>query len=240
MATKKIKKKEAVIIPADLFFYPIPLIQPDQLLTQDELYRHYEPPKGRKVYMGNQDEFVGFENGIATVKLKLNDGSIYNRYLHVEKDELHIGCTCGMPKEKLCFHAFICLFNLTWLRETFNCQKLYWPNFYSEERSRKYLNIKVSKRDIIVEVKPEYGLIYRSRIGFGLHSPPLLTESSDRTLMLKAGDNAVYAYVLCFAPDVYRNRHYPILVPFHGKTDKSGLKVSAFTRFSLPDKEQKL
>ncbi|MFD1255907.1 hypothetical protein ACFQ3S_03790 [Mucilaginibacter terrae] len=58
--------------------------------------------------------------------------------------------------------------------------------------------------------------------------------------MIKPGDNSVNAYALCFAPDVYRNRNYPIVIRFHGKTDKSGLKVSAFTRFSLPDKEQKL
>src|SRR5476651_1491328 len=94
MTAKKITK-EAVIIPTDLFFYPIPLTQPGQLLTRDELYRHYELPKGRKVYMGNQDEFLSFQSGITTLKLKLNDGSIYYLYLHVEKEELHIGCTCG-------------------------------------------------------------------------------------------------------------------------------------------------
>jgi len=140
MAAKKIKK-EAVIIPTDLFFYPIPLTQPDQLLTRDELYRHYDPPKGRKVYMGNQDEFLSFESGIATVRLKLNDDSMYYLYLHVEKEELHIGCNCGMPEEKLCFHAFIGLFNLTWLSQTFDCQKLYWPSFYNDETGRKFLYI---------------------------------------------------------------------------------------------------
>jgi len=238
MTAKKIKK-EAVIIPADLFFYPIPLTQPGQLLTREELYRHFEPPKGRKVYMGNQDEFISFENGVATVKLKLNDGSIYYLYLHVEKDDLYIGCTCGMPGDKLCFHAFIGLFNLTWLRQTFDFQKLYWPNFYNEKTSRKFLDIQVSSRGIDIGVKPEYGCTYRSQIAFGLQNPPELKEPNDKMITIKAGDKSAYAYALCFAPDIYRNRHYPVLMPFYGKTDKSGLKVLGFSKFCRPDKEPK-
>jgi hypothetical protein len=236
MAAKKIKK-EAVIIPTDLFFYPIPLTQPGQLLTRDELYRHYEPPKERKVYMGNQDEFLSFESGIATVRLKLNDDSTYYLYLHVEKEELHIGCTCGMPEERLCFHAFIGLFNLTWLSQTFDCQKLYWPNFYNDETSRKFLDIHVSSQHINVAAKPTYGTFYRSLIGFGKSRFPKLREQIDKKFSIKTGESFVYAYALCFAPDIYRDRHYPLLIPFHGKTDRSSLKLIAFSNFCLPDKE---
>ncbi|HEK20060.1 MAG: hypothetical protein C0191_00045 [Mucilaginibacter sp.] len=235
MAGKKIKK-EAVIIPADLFFYPIPLTQPDQWLTQEDLYEHFEPPKGRKEYMGNKEEFISFEYGIATIKLKLINDSEYLLYLHVEKEELHIACTCGMPDEKLCFHAFIGLYNLTWLSKKFDCQTLYWPRFYKDNTAKKFLDVRITRGNLYVEAKPEYGAVYRSGIGLVNYSFPTLIEHATNTLSTKAGDTNTYAYALCYAPDPFRDRHYPVLIPFYGKTNKSGSNVDNFSLFVLPDK----
>lgn len=67
---------------------------------------------------------------------------------------------------KTLFLRFYCLFNLTWLSQTFDCQKLYWPNFYNEETSRKFLDIHVSSQNINLEAKPVFGSLYRSMIGF--------------------------------------------------------------------------
>jgi hypothetical protein len=87
------KRKEAVIIPAEMFFYPISLPWPKLNLTREDLSKHYELPKGRKAYIGNHYEFISFENSILTVKVNPNDNSENHLYLHVEKDELHVACT---------------------------------------------------------------------------------------------------------------------------------------------------
>ncbi|QJD97709.1 hypothetical protein HH214_18430 [Mucilaginibacter robiniae] len=203
------------------------------------MYKHFQPPKGRKAYMGNQEEFISFENGIATIKLKMNDNAIYHLYLHAEIDELHVACTCGMPGEKLCFHAFITLYYLTWFSERFSCQRLYWPGFYSYEAAQRFLNIEILRGKICVEAKPEYGALYRSGISLEPYGFPALTEHSSNKFTIKAGGTAVYAYALCYAPDAFRNRHYPVLIPFYGKTNKTGLNVDTFSSFVLLDRGPK-
>jgi hypothetical protein len=231
------KRKEAVIIPADLFFYPIPLTHPHWHLTRDELCKHFEAPKGRKAYMGNHEEFISFENSILTVKVNLNDGSENHLYLHVEKDELDVACTCGMPNEKLCYHAFMGLYGMCWLTEGFDCQELYWPGYYDAAKTKKFLDVKLGKQRIGVSSKPEYGSIFRSQIGFPDDPLPLFEAQTDKVLSLKAGNTDIYAFALCFATGPFRNRHFPVLLPFSGITGKDGLKVVSFTKFILPDKQ---
>lgn len=233
------KRKEAVIIPAELFFYPIPLTQPSQHLTREELRKHFEAPKGRKAYMGNDEEFISFQNSILTVKVHLNDNSEYYLYLHAESEELHVACSCGMPGDKLCFHAFMGLHGLCWQSAGFNCQKLYWPGFYDNAITRKFLNVEINKRNVYVTSKPDYGQVFRSEIGFALNPPPLLAEKDTKDLTVCAGEQVIYAYALCFAPDGFRDRHYPLLIPFYGTTGKNGLKVVSFSTFVLPGKKPK-
>jgi hypothetical protein len=231
------KRKEAVIIPADLFFYPIPLTQPRQRLTREELSKHFEAPKGRKAYMGNHEQFISIENSILTVKVNLNDNSENQLYLHVEQTELHVACTCGMPGEKLCYHAFMGLYGMCWLTEGFDCQELYWPGYYDAAKTKKFLDVKLGKQRIGVSSKPEYGAIFRSQIGFPDNPQPSFKAHTDKLLSLKAGNTYVYAFAVCFATGRFRNRHLPVLLPFSGITGKDGSKVASFTRFVLPDKQ---
>lgn len=231
------KRKQAVIIPADLFFYPIPLTQPGQYLTRDELQKHFPLPKGRKAFMGNDEVFISFENSILTVKVNLNDNSENYLYLHVERDELHVACTCGMPGERLCYHAFMGLYGMSWLTEGFDCQELFWPGYYDTAKAQKFINVKLGKQRITVKFKPEFGTLFRSQIGFPDNPQPSFAESTDKTLAPKAGSTNIYAYALCFATGRFRNRHFPVLLPFCGITSKDGSKVTSFVRFVLPDKQ---
>ncbi|MEP6846763.1 MAG: hypothetical protein ABI861_12200 [Panacibacter sp.] len=231
------KRKEAVIIPSDMFFYTIPLPWPRLHLTRDELAKHYEPPKGWKAYMGNHYQLISFENSILTVKVNPNDNTENHLYLHVEKNELHVACTCGMPDDKLCYHAFIGLYGMCWLTEGFDFQELYWPGFHDSVNTKKFLDIKLGKERINISGKPEFGTIYRSGIEFPEDAPPTLTHSTDQILTIKPGDTAVYAYALCFATDRFRNRHFPLLLPFFGMTSKDGSRVVSFTKFILPDNQ---
>lgn len=231
------KRKEAVIIPSDMFFYAIPLPWPQLHLTRDELAKHYEPPKGRKAYMGNHYQFISFENSILTVKVNPNDNSENHLYLHVEKDELNIACTCGMPDNKLCYHGFIGLYSMCWLIEGFDFQEIYWTGFYDGVKTKKFLDIKLGKERINISDKSEFGTLYRSGLDFSDDMPPALRSSTDQVLTVKPGDTEIYAYAICFATGGFRNRHFPLLLQFIGMTSKDGSKVSSFTKFILPDKQ---
>jgi hypothetical protein len=187
--------------------------------------------------MGNHYQFVNFENSILTVKVNPNDNSQNHLYIHIENDELHVACTCGMPDDKLCYHAFIGLYSMCWLTEGFDFQEIYWPGFYDSMNTKKFLDIKLGKERINMSGKPEFGTIYRSRIAFPNDAPPALTESTDLLRTIKPGDTAVYAYALCFATGSFRNRHFPLLLPFLGVTSKDGSKMVSFIKFNLPDKQ---
>ncbi|PAW93918.1 hypothetical protein CKK33_10600 [Mucilaginibacter sp. MD40] len=234
MAIKK--RKDAVIIPSDMFFYIIPLIPSRQRLTREDLATHYEPPKGRKAYMGNHYKLISFENSILTVQVHPSDGSENHLYLHVELDELHVACTCGMPDDKLCYHAFIGLHSMCWLTEGFNFQEIYWPGYYDSAKAKKFLEIELGKERINISANPDFGTLYRSGLKFPDDQPPALSNPTDRVLTLKPGETAVYSYALCFATGRFRNRHFPLLLPFFGITSKDGSKVVSFTKFILPDK----
>ncbi|MDN3584500.1 hypothetical protein QWZ17_26740 [Mucilaginibacter flavus] len=230
------KRKEAVIIPSEMFFYAMPFKSSRQRLTREDLAEHYEPPKGRKAYMGNHYLLISFENSILTVKVNPNDGSENHLYLHVERDELNVACTCGMPGDKLCYHAFIGLHSMCWLTEGFDFQEIYWPGYYENGKAKKFLEIELGKQRITVSSKPEFGTIYRSDLQFPDDQPPLLADPTDQIYTIKPGDTAIYAYAVCFATGRFRNRHFPLLLPFYGITSKDGSKVVRFTKFILPDK----
>lgn len=234
MAIKK--RKDAVIIPAELFFYTIPFTSMCQRLTREELAAHYEVPKGRKVWMGNHYQFISFENSILTVKVNPNDGSENHLYLHVERDDLHVACTCGMPDDKLCYHAFMGLHSMCWLTQGFDFQEIYWPGYYDKLKIKKFLEVELGRQRINVSVNEEFGTIYRSGLKFPDDQPPKLSRSTNQYPTLKPGDATVYAYALCFATGRFRERHYPVLLPFYGVTGKDGSKLVSFTKFILPDK----
>lgn len=230
------KRKEAIIVPSERFFYSMPFKSSRQRLTREDLAEHYEPPKGRKAYMGNHYLVVSFENSILTVKVNPNDGSENHLYLHAERDELHVACTCKMPGDKLCYHAYIGLHSMCWLTEGFDFQEIYWPGYYENGKAKKFLEIELGKQRITVSSKPEFGTIYRSGLKFPDDQPPVLASATDQNLAIKPGDTAIYAYALCFATGRFRNRHFPLLLPFLGVTSKDGSKLISFTKFILPDK----
>jgi hypothetical protein len=117
--------KAGIILLQDTFFYTISL-ESGQGLTREMLELHYPVPKGRRVYMDNHVEYKGSRNALISLKAKLSDGSENMLYLHVGLTELDIACTCGMPGQKLCFHAFMCLHNLAWFRRL-ELEDYYWP-----------------------------------------------------------------------------------------------------------------
>lgn len=79
--------------------------------------------------------------------------------------------------------------------------------------------------------------MFRTQIGFASNPSPVLTKQTDKEFTLQAGNTLVYVYALCYVMGSFRDRHYPLLMPFYGTTSRDGLKVAGFSKFILPGKE---
>ncbi len=228
--------KLGTILSPGTFFYTIPFERGSQRLTREILDKHYPVTKGRKAFMGNHYEFKSYVNGMVSVKLNLNDGSENMLYLHTGLNELHIACTCGMPDEKLCYHAYMGLNRIMW-RDYLDFQIYYWPGYESDESIRKkFLKVDVSKERIFVEPKLRYGNIFRPDIGFTDNKHLTIQEkpvSPEKELM---GNRPVIAYCLAYSFGGYFGAHLPTLIPCLGLTGKDDKLVVSFQQFSRKDK----
>ena len=234
MLAKRIKP--GAIIPADTFFYTIPLEQKSQRLTRVLLEKHFPSPKGRKAYMGNKVEYKSYKNGIVSVEVTLNDNSQNMLYLHVGLDELHIACTCGMPEDKLCYHAYMGLYSMTW-RDYLDLGMYYWPGYESDDKIKnKFLHIEISKDRIFVEPKFRYGNIFKPNIGFEDNKHLFLQEPNAKPESIVVGSRQVIAYCLGYSFAGYYCSQLPMLMPCLGLTSKDDKKVVSFHQFIRKDK----
>jgi hypothetical protein len=234
MMAKRIKPGD--LIAADTFFYTIPLEQNTQRLTRAILEKHFPSPKSRKAYMGNRVEYKSYKNGIVTAEVSLNDQSQNMLYLHVGLEELHIACACGMPEEKLCYHAYMGLYSMTW-RGYLDLGMYYWPGYESDDKIKdKFLHIEISKDRIFVEPKLRYGNIFKPDIGFEDNKHLLLHEPIARPETIKTSNRQVIAYCLGYSFAGYYSSQLPVLMTCLGLTGKDDKKVVSFRHFIRKDK----
>ena len=114
----KRRNKLLPILPADTFFFRLPLAKDEQrkgklIITREILNQHYAPlPKGRYPHRGVQTSYVGFNNGLVNVKVNIPDHKVYTVYFHVTAEALQVACNCGMAGHLLCLHAYLGLYAL--------------------------------------------------------------------------------------------------------------------------------
>jgi hypothetical protein len=155
------QKVPFVAPPLETFFYMIPLEPCCFALKRSMLEAHYPIPKSRKLYYGNKVEYISYARGVVTVTVQLNSGVTATLYLHAELDALHVACTCSMPDEKLCLHAYIGLYHLTW-SHTLDLSPWYWPKYDNNEKvQQRYLDIQVANNNITARTKPAFGHLFR-------------------------------------------------------------------------------
>jgi hypothetical protein len=226
--------KAGNILPPDTFFYTIPLDPASQCLTRTMLNGHY-PALGKKAFMGNHCDYISYAHGILTTQLFLNDNTQYRLSMHVGLAELHIACSCGMPDEKLCRHAYLGLYDMIW-RHSLDFREYYWPGYESDEKiQRKFLQVDVHKQRITVEPKVRYGNIFRPDIGFTDNKHLSIKEQAVPATIF-SGNREVMAYCLCYSFGTYYSVHLPVVIPCLGITGKNNKQVISFLQFSTRKK----
>lgn len=229
------KIKLGTILPNDTFFYTIPFEQPGQRLMRVTLEKHYLVPKGRRAHMGIHTEYKGFTNGVIAVNVKLPDNSENMLYLHVGLTELDIACTCGMQDGKLCRHAYMGLYSITW-HHYLDFDMYYWPGFTADEKTKnKFLVTEVTKNWISVKPKAKYGNIFKSTIGFEGEKNLSIKKSVCLEFTALGGKEAI-AYCLAYNVGYHSNLFLPSLISCLGLTSKDNNQIVSFKQFNRQDK----
>jgi hypothetical protein len=230
---KKIKLE--TMLPHDTFFYTIPFKQPGQRLKREILAKHFPVPKGRRAHMGINAEYKSFTNGIVSVHVKLPDNSENMLYLHIGLEELDIACSCGMPDEKLCHHAYMGLHSITW-HDYFDFDRYYWPGFTADDKiQNKFLITEITKNWISVKPKAKYGNIFKSTIGFEGDKYLSIEKPARLEITVPGGQEAV-AYCLAYNVGHHSNSLLPLLIPCLGLTSKNNKEMVSFKQFGRVDK----
>jgi hypothetical protein len=228
------KKEKVATLPHDAFFYSLPLKQNKQRLTREMLEKHYPVPKGRKAHMGIKTVYKSYIHNLVTIEVNLNDQSHNTLFLQVGLTDLDVACTCDMPDDKLCYHAYMGLYSLTWAGYL-DFDRFYWPGLESDEKTkRKFLSVEVDKNWIAVRPKFEYGRIFKSASGFVGSQPPAIKDCITNTSVQRSKE--VIAYCVVFNYSTHSNALLPTLVPCLGLTGKDDKQIVSFKQFINKDK----
>lgn len=217
------------MVPSELFFYTIPLTEGNLRLTRAMLEQHYPLPKGRKLYYGNHVEYVSYQRGIITVTAKLNGRNMETLYVHAEPETLHVACSCGMPEQTMCVHAYIGLYDMAWTN-ILNLKEFYWPGYDANETvQRKYLDVVLAKRFIQVEPQPQFGNLFRPAIGFKGVGTFSLSGAPPPKADLLQGNRQVIAFCIGYGRMDNLLCQLPVLIPCLATTSGDNKALIGFS-----------
>ena len=142
-------------------FYIVPLENDDYTLT-DEALKKCVDPRTLKAHCWFYPtlKFVSFKGG--KLELLNTSNKVSNKlYIVVEKDKLHIACSCAMQVEKLCQHAYKALDKLLVFGTTDYFEK-YSPNGLAEVALayKKYFQLEYVGNGLVIKPKEELGSVY--------------------------------------------------------------------------------
>ena len=222
----KTRNKLLPILPADTFFFSLPLAKDEQrkgklIITREILNQHYSPlPKGSYPHRGVQTSYVGFNNEMVTIKVKLSAHTQeYTLYLHVTAEELQVACSCSMPGQLLCLHAYLGLYALIWQSDGLKLNRFYWPEFtVNKSGVNRFFKVTTSNYDITIAPRKEFGNIYKPVLGFSDANQLIFddtgTEDSLAGLPEKEPDNKeVIGYAILHDTGGVVMAHLPVIMP---------------------------
>jgi hypothetical protein len=232
------KKQENpyIPVPANLFFYTISLDN-ELTITKETLYNHYKHHPTKKHRSPWIRVFcLNYHYDVFTVGVLLANEKTFKIFLHLSKDELHVGCECGMPGEELCYHAYHGLFKLMHYH-SMKLERYYWPELTTEHKGEfKFLEVDVNWANIKITPRKEYGNIYKKEFGF-LDAEELTFEKQQQPEMSPSkGNQEVLGYALMYIRMNYANTHLPFIMPFIGTTNKAGDGIAFYQHYLRKDK----
>ncbi|WP_298736132.1 hypothetical protein [uncultured Chitinophaga sp.] len=228
MATHKNTRTKGIGLRISSEPFTIHLDNEPYILTDDALKRQIDERLQRKrEWFYPKLKFISMVDTILKMQLTFRDVS-HEMTVGIERDKLHISCTCGQQVETLCLHTYKALERVIGYRST-DYFKEYRPNGLMEIAANhpKYFDRKVTDQGIDVKPKPNLGSVYQLAdkmesvpLGEVLKLPPAPPER-------KAQDTAI-TYILA---SHFRNKYLTFLLPCLGVLNKSQDNIKAFYHF---------
>jgi hypothetical protein len=209
--------------------FTIHLGNDDYYLGQQVLHNAVDDTvKKQKGWYSPEIELIHFKKG--NLKLKAIYASYaYDLVIGIEKDKLHVACSCKGQVQTLCIHSFKTLDRLTWYNGSDFFRQFRPGGLYEmSKKHKKYFTIEKSYRS--TEIKPKEFL----RSVYALSRKPQFDEAikalalpSQKT-MKDSGGSDVLCYMIV---NIRRKDHPPFVVPCMGKLNKTGTAVKGFHQF---------
>lgn len=174
-------------------------------------------------------KFVSFKGG----KLELLNTSnkvSYKLYIVVEKDKLHIACSCATQVEKLCQHVYKALDKLLVFGTTDYFER-YSPNGLADVAlaNKKYFEFEYIGNGLDIKPKEELGSVYnlKEKISAGELDAVMALPAKQSPLNERPKDISI-CYILMVSR---RNNFLPFLIPCLGRLNKAGTAIKGFNKF---------
>lgn len=212
-------------------FYIVPLENDQYILTGEALKKCIDPRtlKAHGWFYPTL-KFISFKDG----KLELLNSS--NKVSHklsiiIEKDKLHVACSCAMQVEKLCQHAYKALDRLLSYDDSTDYFEKYSPNGLAEIAlaNKKYFEFKYEGDGLTIKPKEELGSIYDLKEKVAAEElNALMALPAKLPLQNDKPKEVSVCYILMVAR---RNNMLPFLIPCLGKLNKAGTEIKGFNKF---------
>ncbi len=208
-------------------FYTIPL-QADNTLTHEALRNCLDKKILNKAgWFYPQLKLLTYKDGTVEIENKLKKLA-FTLSLKVEPQKLQVSCSCGMPVETLCIHAFQALSRML-VREDMRNLILFMPNEAAQivYENKRYFETKSGLNNMFTP-KANLGSVY------GIQEALADYNIAD-VLAMPAhhpGKKEIQETAICyFIMHTWRDGFLPFLLPCIGKFNKAGDKIKSFGNF---------
>ncbi len=208
-------------------FYTIPL-HADNTLTQVALQNYLDKKVLKQAgWFYPQLKLLSFKDGTVEIENKL-DKTVYIFSLKVETEKLQVSCSCGMPVETICIHAFQALSRML-VRDDLRNLKMFMPNEAAQIvlENKRYFETKPGLNNMFTP-KANLGSVYgiQERLA-GYNIADVLAMPSHPPTKKEIQETAICYMIM----HTWRDGFLPFLLPCIGKFNKAGDKIKSFGNF---------
>ncbi len=216
--------------------YIIQLNNDDYGLTQEMINQHVTAKtRRRKDWQAIKFQFISLKNGVLQLAVaSLPDKEKFELTINIEKDKLHVSCSCCQQVEMLCRHAYVLLSHVSYSYIDSGFFKKYRPGGPVELalKHRKHFHIQQTGRGTEVKQNEALGTIYRfsdTDTQDSLINPLKLKGTSIPNAAIKE-ETTLSFLLMCSSW-----RTLPFLIPAEAILNKAGNAVKGFAKHIQTD-----
>lgn len=186
----------------------------------------------KRNWMYPELRFVSFSQGrLELLNTSYFDQISYTLLIVIEKDRLHVSCSCALKAVMLCRHAYKALSSILWVFDSTTYFEQYRPKGLVEIATayKKYFVFNQSDRGLDTAPRAELGSVYHLKEKKPLRDLDRMLKSSAPVAYKLAKDKGIaLTYMILYS---HENKLLPFLLPCIAKLNRAGTAVKVFDNF---------